>query len=101
MNFRIYQLSKLSFSQQIKIFNGSKIIVGVHGAGLTNFIFCKKNTKILEIRNKPNPNEVYEKIGFFNSLKYRTLKIDEIKNNKFGDMIIDIKKLQNQIKYLL
>ena len=101
LNFKIYQLSNLSFNQQIKIFNNSRVIVGVHGAGLTNFIFCKKNTKILEIRNKPNPNEVYEKIGFFNKLKYRTFKVDEIKNNKFGDMIIDIKKLENQIKYLL
>ena len=55
----------------------------------------------MEIRNKPNPNEVYEKIGFFNNLKYRTFKVDEVKNNKFGDMIIDIKKLENQIKYLL
>jgi len=101
LNFKIYQLSELSFNQQIKIFNNSKIIVGVHGAGLTNFIFCKKNTKILEIRHRLNPNEIYEKIGFFNNLKYQTFKVEEIKNNKFGDIIIDIKKLQKQVKCLL
>ena len=100
-NFKIYQLSKLSFRQQIKIFNDSKIIAGAHGAGLTNLIFCKKDTKVLEIIQKPNPNEIYKKISFFNKLKYQAIKVDEVKNNRFGDININIKKLQKQIEYLI
>ena len=40
--FKSYQLSQLSFFEQIYLFNNSKIIIGPHGAGFANLVFCKK-----------------------------------------------------------
>ena len=50
--FGIYRLSKLSIFDQISIFNSSKVVLGLHGAGFANIIFCKKKTKIYEILRK-------------------------------------------------
>ena len=37
------------FIDQVKIFNSAKLIVAMHGAGLTNLLFCKNKTKVIEI----------------------------------------------------
>ena len=50
--FLIIKLAELSFNEQIKIFNEAKIIIGSHGAGLTNLIFCEPSTKVIEIETQ-------------------------------------------------
>ena len=47
--FKIIDLNKHSFIEQISLFNRAKIIISIHGAGLTNVIFSKPKTKIIEI----------------------------------------------------
>ncbi len=47
--FERYELSKLSLEDQILLFNNAEIVIGEHGAGLVNIIFCKSNTRIIEI----------------------------------------------------
>ena len=48
-NFEIINLSEKKFIDQVKIFNSAKLVVAMHGAGLTNLLFCKSNTKVIEI----------------------------------------------------
>ena len=48
-DFEIYELSKLTFLEQIKIFNQAKMIVSMHGASLTNLMFCHPQTTVVEI----------------------------------------------------
>jgi len=97
-NFEILQLSRLNLIQQINVFNNAYIVIGVHGAGLTNLAFCKKKTKVIEIRNRPNPNKIFEKISFYNKLKYKLILENEIKNNEKGDLFININNLEKNIK---
>ncbi len=42
-------LSKLSFQEKIDLFAYADLIVSLSGAGLTNFLFCKEGTTVLEI----------------------------------------------------
>ena len=47
---KIVSLHKMEVCEQIKEFQLADIVVGVHGAGLANIIFCRpQKTKILEI----------------------------------------------------
>lgn len=46
--FEPYYLSSLSVKAQVELFNSAKIIVGAHGGGLSNYVFCKPGTKVLE-----------------------------------------------------
>jgi capsular polysaccharide biosynthesis protein len=49
LGFEVVALSKLSFMDQAQLFYTSDVIVGEHGAGLANLVFCRKGTKIIEI----------------------------------------------------
>ena len=42
-------LEALPIAEQIAIFRGADVIIGPHGAGLTNIMFCRPGTRILEI----------------------------------------------------
>lgn len=87
--FKFIDLEKYSFLKQVEIFNNAKTIMGVHGAGFANIVFCKKNTKIFELKNKETGN-LYRNIAIKNGLKYQCL-ISRIKSfNKSQNGIIDI-----------
>ena len=68
---------------------------------MTNLTFCKKKTKVIEIRNKPNPNEIFKKISQYNKLKYKLILEKEISNHDDGDLLINIKNLEKEIKTLI
>ena len=86
--FKILKLSNFSFKKQIDIFSNSKFIVGPHGAGFSNLVFCRKNTRVIEIRPRNHPNKVYEIISKINKLNYNSIKITQIKNSNKGDMFL-------------
>jgi hypothetical protein len=44
-----YELSKMSAAEQIMLFHNAEIIIAEHGAGITNILFAKPNTKFFEI----------------------------------------------------
>jgi capsular polysaccharide biosynthesis protein len=39
----------MSLPQQIEAFRRARVVVGAHGAGLTNVLFCRPDTIIVEI----------------------------------------------------
>jgi len=47
--FERYDLCKLSVVEQILLFNNAEILVGEHGTGLVNIMFCKPGTKVIEL----------------------------------------------------
>lgn len=47
--FTTYVLEDLSFQEQVRLFSHAGYVVGAHGAGLSNLVFCPKGTKVLEI----------------------------------------------------
>ena len=47
-NFIILEDSPLSIFDQFNLFQSAKIILGPHGAGFSNILYCRKNTKIIE-----------------------------------------------------
>ncbi|MBX2840274.1 MAG: glycosyltransferase family 61 protein [Flammeovirgaceae bacterium] len=47
--FKSFELSKLNFKEKISLFAKAKTVLSVHGAGLTNVMFCEKGTKFIEL----------------------------------------------------
>lgn len=47
--FTRYNLARLSVLEQIELFHNADIIVAAHGAALTNLLFCKPKTHVVEI----------------------------------------------------
>ena len=72
--FKSYKPELLSFKNQVNLFNKSSIIIGAHGASLTNIIFCKPKTKIIEIIPADHPNKKCERISKVLNLRYFRIK---------------------------
>ena len=47
--FTFCLLERLSFSEQVALFHEADIIVGPHGSGLANLVFCNPGTRVIEL----------------------------------------------------
>lgn len=50
--FEICIFEEMSFLQQVHLMQETDILLGIHGAGLTNMLFMPERGKILELRNQ-------------------------------------------------
>ena len=83
--YKTIRLADLSFVDQIKIFYNAKKIIGLHGAGFANLIFCKPNTDILEI--KPSTDgKVIENLASKSNLRFKSISKKPSRHNYFGNI---------------
>lgn len=47
--FKRYVMTDLIFLDQVELFSNAEVVVGAHGAGMVNILFCQPGTKIFEI----------------------------------------------------
>ena len=64
------RLEELSFQEQISLFNQAELVIGVHGAGMTNVAFCKPDTQVIEILPPLCATSSFWIPAVFNSLNY-------------------------------
>ncbi len=57
--FQRYFLEELPLRTQIQLFQQAEFVIGPHGAGLTNLVYCNAGTKVIEIGSPIRP------LGFF------------------------------------
>ena len=53
--FRVIDPGALSIEEQVKLFLGCEVLVGVHGAGLTNCLFMRPGNRVLELYRSLTP----------------------------------------------
>ena len=46
--FETVYLETMSISDQVRLFQTAEFIIGPHGAGLANLLFCEPGTKVIE-----------------------------------------------------
>ena len=90
-----YKVGNLSFEDQIFLFNNAKVIFGAHGAAFANLIFCKKDTKVIEVKPEYHPNKISKKIAKINKLDLSLIETKELQNKENGDIELDINILNN------
>jgi hypothetical protein len=98
-NFKIIKLSEFSFLDQVSIFNHAKYIVGLHGAGFANVIFCKKKTNVLEIKPKKAGN-IIKNLSKDSDLKYLNINLNPLDKpieRQFGFLYLPISKLKTYV----
>jgi capsular polysaccharide biosynthesis protein len=71
--FEIHFLSGISVVEQARLFNSARIVVGVHGAGLTNLVYCEPATKVLEIFPDNYVRHIFYDISNKRGLEYHYL----------------------------
>ena len=63
----------LPLAQQIKLFAGARAICGVHGAGLTNMLWCSQDCEVVELIADNYLNGCFESISACLDLQHRYL----------------------------
>ena len=97
--FSIIALSELSFLDQINLFSNAKQIIGLHGAGFANLVFCKPETFALEVKSEvaaPVIGNLAKKLG----LKFKEMSIKPEKNpnnDQQGLIYVSLKDLENKL----
>jgi tetratricopeptide (TPR) repeat protein len=70
----IVHLEDQPFAGQVAIFRRAKVIIGAHGSGLANIVFCRPGTQIVEVLPENSP-KMYAHISYMLSLDYRAYVI--------------------------
>ena len=47
--FEIYYPERHSISEQADAFSAASVVVGIHGAGMTNIVFCQKDAVVVRV----------------------------------------------------
>lgn len=73
--FLILDLQKMTLREQAIALASANIVVALHGAALTNIIFCSEQTLILEIRSTHKPPEYFSEIAKAYNLRFDTFSV--------------------------
>ena len=95
------RLSDFHFTDQIKLFNNAENIIGLHGAGFANLIFCKSKTKIIEFQVN-TPLQMYKNLSLKCDLNYDSINVQSKtthENKQLGEFEIPIEELKDKIPY--
>lgn len=91
--FRTVTLKHMTVDDQIRLFSSAKIIVAPHGAGLTNLVFCKPGTKIIEFFSPNYIDLSYWRLSSYASLDYYYLIGEGVRPPEF----VNIRILEDHI----
>jgi capsular polysaccharide biosynthesis protein len=80
LGFQILDCNKLSLHDQFNAFHSAEIVIGPHGAGLTNLMFCQKGTKVIELIPSTFHNPCYEQLSSLSGLIYKAFPYDAFKS---------------------
>ena len=90
--FKILQTGKLDFLEQVKLFHNANLVIGPHGAAFSNLVFCKPETKVIELRRSVAPIN-FENLAIKNNLNYSSI----ITKNQKKISIEKLEKEKNRI----
>ena len=101
LGFEIVTLEQMKVSDQAQLFQSAAVVVGPHGAGLTNWVFCEPHTKVLEIMHPQAINLMFWTIASHRDLDYYYLfskgNLAEVGREAFlnsDDMEVDLEAMK-------
>ena len=94
-NFERFHLEERSLSQNAHMFNNAELIVGPHGAGLTDLIFSTDGS-VLELFGS-KVKQPYERLSSILGIKYESLGCSP----KSTDIVVDPERLETKVQDML
>ncbi len=102
LGFTIFDPSGQTVREQARQFASARRIIGFHGAGLTNTLFCRKDTKVIEIFDPGYVANFYSNIALQLGLEYRRIIHGTDSKKRLGgiaeDISVDIGILEAELK---
>lgn len=109
--FREVTLSGLSVADQVRLFHAAKIVIAPHGASLTNIMFCRPGTHVVDIYSPEYMYPCFWHISHYYGLRYhyligigRRLEANEhigLVGHVYTDLTVDIGALTAMLRRLV
>lgn len=103
-NIQSVQLEGRSLAEQIELFSSCRLLIGLHGAGLTNMLWMPDGGHVIEIRRKgDNHNNCY--FAMSNSLGHRysyllAADVNESQNTLTAELHVNTSILESYLRKL-
>jgi hypothetical protein len=99
--FETVEMRGLSHTAQISLFDSATFVIGPHGAELSNLLFCRPGTRVIELspaaQFRPFFAQISDKIG----LAHAVLPCATIDGGFDGRMVVDIGRLAVLIEQIV
>lgn len=76
LGFYILDPQQMTVLEQIKALANAKMVIGLHGAALTNIIFCREDTLVIELRSTCQPPEHFSEIAKTCKLHFEVVSLN-------------------------
>lgn len=94
LGFRVLECERLTLRQQVQEFSSADIVVGLHGAGLTNIVYSPKGSHVIEILSN-SPCKIYESLAVALGMEYKSIVCDGRKKN--DDVQVALPELASKV----
>ena len=90
--FTVVYLEDFSFQEQISLFRRVERVIGAHGAGLANLVFCKETAHVLEIFPPDYSTSAYRMISLAVGFNYacavgETVTVNDVRHLRDHDIL--------------
>lgn len=99
--FHICNLEDYTLNEQAGLFSTAEIVIGVHGAGLSNIVFSTaRAAALIEVFPEVYATPAFWYLSRIMGMKYFAVVSNDLKNDpslKFNDVFVDCEKLESYI----
>ena len=95
LGFTVVMLETLSVAEQITLFFNARLVVGPHGAGLTNILFCQPGAAVIELVPSPDARNMFWLIANKAELRFSFLRCGSTGFD--SDLMVDVAALETLI----
>lgn len=107
-DFEVVSFEQMTFLEQVSLMQETRLLISIHGAGLTNLMFMAKGGSILEFQLTPNNSHNYSNLYFklsaisnINYLYQFCPPAERNRNIYNADLIVDIELLKSNLSIML
>lgn len=99
-NVYILDRAALSLADRIALFREAEVVIGPHGEGLTDILFCQPGTLVWEIMPRRFQNASYNRLAQGSDLDYWGDICQAGEPNGKGDWVIDLEIIERNIGFI-
>ena len=97
--FKVIDCETLSFSEQREMASKTSVMIGLHGAGLTNMLFMSAGKTVFELRRESEENFCYENLAEALHLQYKFLECKNMGDDPHNsDFYVNLERLEEALK---
>lgn len=101
-DFTIVDFEVESFEDQMRICASAKVLIGLHGAGLTNMMFMAPGSKVIELRRANEDNFCFNNLADAIGIEYFFVETENLGTDPYdADFRINIGRLEDKLSIVL